>query len=58
MRTSCNGGITPRGRHTIQYDFMFEGVRYRPSLKRAPTEANLRRAREQSGRNQGTNRGR
>jgi len=46
MRTSCNGGITPRGRHTIQYDFMFGGVRYRPSLKRAPTEANLRRARE------------
>lgn len=46
MRRSCNGGITPRGRHAIQYDFVFQGVRYRPSLKRPPTEANLRRARE------------
>jgi integrase len=46
MRRSRNDGITPRGCHAIQYDFMFEGVRYRPSLKRPPTEANLRRARE------------
>jgi hypothetical protein len=40
------GGIVavPRGR--IQFDFMFEGVRYRPSLRRPPSEANLRRARE------------
>ncbi|HEY0683003.1 MAG TPA: DUF3596 domain-containing protein [Steroidobacter sp.] len=46
MRRSCNGGITPRGCRAIQYDFMFQGVRYRPSLRRTPTEANLRRARE------------
>lgn len=46
MRRSRNGGITPRGCRAIQYDFMFEGVRYRPSPRRTPTEANLRRARE------------
>ncbi len=46
MRASGNGGIRPRGSHSIQYDFMFQGVRYRPSLKRTPTETNLRRARE------------
>lgn len=45
MRRSRNGGITARGCHAIQYDFMFQGVRYRPSLRRTPTEANLRRAR-------------
>ena len=46
MRRCCNGGITSRGRRAIQYDFMFQGVRYRPSLRQTPTEANLRRARE------------
>ena len=46
MRRSCNGGISPRGHRAIQYDFMLQGVRYRPSLRRTPTEANLRRARE------------
>jgi integrase len=34
----------PRGR--IQFDFVFKGTRYRPSIKRPPSEANLRRARE------------
>lgn len=28
----------------MQFDFEFEGVRYRPTLKRTPTEGNLRRA--------------
>ena len=46
MRRSSNAGITPRGPHAIQYDFMFEGLRYRPSLRRTTTESNLRRARE------------
>src|SRR5687767_3915460 len=46
MRKSRNDGITPRGSQSIQYDFIFRGIRYRPSLKRTPTEANLRRARE------------
>jgi integrase len=32
----------PDGR--IQFDFTFEGVRYRPSIQRPPSEANLRRA--------------
>lgn len=34
----------PRGR--IQFDFQIDGIRYRPSIKRPPSEANLRRARE------------
>jgi integrase len=34
----------PRGR--IQFDFTFNGIRYHPSIKRPPSEANLRRARE------------
>jgi integrase len=40
------GGVfaAPRGR--IQFDFIFNGIRYRPSIKRSPSEANLRRARE------------
>jgi integrase len=46
MRGTCSGGITPRACAAIQYDFIFEGVRYRPSLRRIPTEVNLRRARE------------
>ena len=44
-RKSNNGGVTAY-RDRIQYDFMLDGVRYRPSLDRKPTEANLRRARE------------
>jgi hypothetical protein len=40
------GGVmaAPRGR--IQFDFRPDGVRYRPTIKRPPSEANLRRARE------------
>jgi hypothetical protein len=40
------GGVTavPHGR--IQFDFILDGIRYRPSIKRPPSEANLRRARE------------
>jgi integrase len=34
----------PCGR--IQFDFIFKGTRYRPSIKRPPSEANLRRDRE------------
>lgn len=49
MRRACNSGITPKRGRSIQYDFMFQGVRYRPSLRRTPTEANLRRAREHLG---------
>jgi integrase len=40
------GGVIAASRGRIQFDFMFEGVRYRPSIQRLPSEANLRRARE------------
>ena len=46
-RKALTGGVTASGRRRIRFDFMFEGRRYRPSLLRAPTETNLRRAREQ-----------
>jgi integrase len=45
-RPSTTGGVSARGNNGIQYDFMLEGVRYRPTDKQIPTEANLRRARE------------
>jgi integrase len=37
-------GAAPHGR--IQFDFVLDGIRYRPSIKRPPSEGNLRRARE------------
>src|SRR6185437_10670244 len=40
------GGVVAAPRGRIQFDFRFDGVRYRPSIKRPPSEANLRRARE------------
>ncbi len=46
-RRSISGGVTPKGIDRIQFAFMLDGVRYRPSIERRPTEANLRRAREQ-----------
>jgi hypothetical protein len=46
-RKSLHGGVTALGSDRIQFDFEFEGVRYRPTLKRSPTEANLKRARKQ-----------
>ena len=46
-RKSISGGVRPKGRNRIQFDFEFDGVRYRPTLTRVPTEANLRRARAQ-----------
>src|SRR5882724_12023015 len=39
------GGVVAVSRGRIQFDFMFEGVRYRPSIQYPPSEANLRRAR-------------
>jgi integrase len=46
-RKSIHGGVTALGSDRIQFDFEFDGVRYRPTLKRSPTEANLKRARKQ-----------
>jgi len=46
----ANGSLAaslPRPHGRIQFDFIFNDVRYRPSIKRPPSEANLRRAREQ-----------
>ncbi len=40
------GGVAAAPRGRIQFDFRLDGVRYRPSIKRPPSEANLRRARE------------
>jgi integrase len=46
-RRSITGGVTPKGSERIQFDFELDGVRYGPTLKRTPNEANLRRARKQ-----------
>jgi hypothetical protein len=40
------GGVTAAPHGRIQFDFMLDGIRYRPSIKRPPSETNLRRARE------------
>lgn len=40
------GGVVAAPRGRIQFDFVHNGTRYRPSIKRPPSEANLRRARE------------
>jgi integrase len=40
------GGVVAAPRGRIQFDFRLDGVRYRPTIKRPPSEANLRRARE------------
>jgi hypothetical protein len=40
------GGVVAAPRGRIQFDFIFNGTRYRPSIKRPPSAANLRRARE------------
>jgi integrase len=48
-RKSIHGGVSAFGSDRIQFDFEFDGVRYRPTLKRSPTEANLKRARKQLG---------
>jgi integrase len=46
-RRSITGGVTAKGQRRIQFEFKFEGARYRPTLLRTPSEGNLRRAREQ-----------
>jgi integrase len=46
-RKSITGGVTAKGRGRIQFTFKLEAARYRPTLPIVPTEANLRRARQQ-----------
>jgi integrase len=45
-RRSLSGGVCAAGLDRVQFTFMFEGIRYRPTLPWTPTEANLRRARQ------------
>jgi hypothetical protein len=40
------GGVVAAPRGRIQFDFTVDGIRYRRSIRRPPSEANLRRARE------------
>ena len=40
-------GVRVQRSNRIQFDLVFEGVRYRPSIERIPNEANLRRAHQQ-----------
>ena len=40
-------GVRAKGTDRIEFEFHFEGARYRPTLKRVPNEANLRRAYKQ-----------
>lgn len=44
-RRSLTGGVSPKGADRIEFTIIFEGVRYRPTIKTIPSEANLRRAR-------------
>jgi hypothetical protein len=46
-RTSITGGVTAKGQGRTQFTFRFEGTHYRPTMPILPTEANLRRARQQ-----------
>jgi hypothetical protein len=39
--------VRAKGSDRIEFDFLFEGIRYRPTLRRTPSEANLRRAYKQ-----------
>jgi integrase len=43
-RKSERSGVSALGRDRVQFDFEFEGRRYRPSIKRIPTQGNLDRA--------------
>ncbi|MGQ0637633.1 MAG: Arm DNA-binding domain-containing protein [Planctomycetaceae bacterium] len=46
-RKSVTGGVRAKGKDRIEFTFTYGGRRYRPTLRRAPTEAILRRARVQ-----------
>src|SRR5689334_8425772 len=46
-RRSVTSGVRAKGRNRIEFDFEFEGRRYRPTLNRIPSEGNLRRAQAQ-----------
>ena len=43
-RKSINGGVLPAGPNRIQFNFVIDGVRFRPTLPWAPNRINLERA--------------
>jgi integrase len=45
-RKSITGGVTPAGPSRVQFDFVIDGVRFRPTLPWPPTASNLERARK------------
>ena len=46
IRGPSAGGVRAKPNDRIQFDFMLDGVRYRPTIRRTPTTQNLRSARE------------
>ncbi len=40
------GGVRAKPNNRIQFDFLLDGVRYRPTIRQPPTTQNLRTARE------------
>ncbi|HEY4211557.1 MAG TPA: DUF3596 domain-containing protein [Steroidobacteraceae bacterium] len=46
-RRSTTSGVSAVRNERIRFDFKYQGKRYRPSILKPPTQANLRRAREQ-----------
>lgn len=45
-RKSISGGVTPAGPRRIQFDFVIDGTRFRPTLPWAPNQSNLEQARK------------
>jgi hypothetical protein len=43
-RKSITGGVEPAGPYRIQLTFAIDGVRFRPTLRWVPNEANLHRS--------------
>ncbi len=46
IRGPSTGGVRAKRNNRIQFDFMLEGVRHRPTVRRTPTTQNLQAARE------------
>ncbi len=45
-RGHSTGGVRAKSNDRIQFDFILDGVRYRPTIKRAGTTQNLLAARQ------------
>ena len=45
-RISISNGVRPKGLRRIQFDFVLDGIRLRPSLPWSPTPSNLEKARK------------